>query len=147
MQTTQDMFSGLQYPELLKIENNFLCTILTTIRWNSLEWNQQKRDSLNSSWCPNQVIQWFYSELMVGNKLYLEIFLRSDIKAIQIWFTAVTGCQSSQYSKRPFTLISIGLLQARIAVQPRTKPWLQRRGFWLKLNFKVLLIHSQDSIA
>ena len=110
MQTTQDILSGLQSPELLKIGNNFLCTILTAIRWNSLEWNQQKRDSLNSSWCPNQVIQWFYSELMVGNKLYLEIFLRSDIKAIQIWFIADPGCQSSQYSKRPFTLILIGLL-------------------------------------
>ena len=60
---------------------------------------------------------------MEGNKLYLEKFLRSHIKAIQIWFIAVTGCESSQYSKRPFTMILIGLLQARIAVQPRTKPY------------------------
>ena len=28
-QTTQDISSGLQYPELLEIEKNFLCTILT----------------------------------------------------------------------------------------------------------------------
>ena len=28
-QTTQDISSGLQYPELLEIEKNFFCTILT----------------------------------------------------------------------------------------------------------------------
>ena len=28
-QTTQDISSGLQYPELLEIEKNLLCTILT----------------------------------------------------------------------------------------------------------------------
>ena len=72
-QMTQDILSGLQYPELLKIEKNFLCNIWT-IWWNSLEWNQRKRDSWNSSWCRNQVIQWFYSELMEENKLYLENF-------------------------------------------------------------------------
>ena len=142
MQTTQDILSGLQSPELLKIGNNFLCTILTAIRWNSLEWNQQKRDSLNSSWCPNQVIQWFYSELMVGNKLYLEIFLRSDIKAIQIWFIADPGCQSSQYLKRSFTSRSLSTYSSSTA-----KETVGRRGSWRKLKLKVLSVHSQDSIV